>query len=121
MLCNDGYSYLLIIIICLFLSSSSSGGIQFSTAQLPLLELNDCGITICEENSDSELQTSQNSKAHLTYQKLFIKHARLKKLSLWGCSSLDSLYLSCPNLSDLNLNSCKNLIPEKIVLQSPKV
>ncbi|KAJ0716311.1 putative leucine-rich repeat domain superfamily [Helianthus annuus] len=55
----------------------TSSGIQFSTAPLPLLELNDCGMTICEENSDSELQTSPNSKAHLTYQKLFVKHARL--------------------------------------------
>ncbi|MFS8009926.1 hypothetical protein Hanom_Chr14g01291031 [Helianthus anomalus] len=67
----------------------TSSGIQFSTAQLPLLELIDCGMKICEENSDPELQTSPNSKAHLTYQKLFIKHARLKKPSLWGCSSLD--------------------------------
>nr|GEZ23233.1 auxin transport protein BIG [Tanacetum cinerariifolium] len=28
-----------------------------------------------------------------------------------GCSSLDSLYLNCPNLSELNLNSCKALLP----------
>ncbi|KAJ0691838.1 putative F-box domain, leucine-rich repeat domain superfamily, F-box-like domain superfamily [Helianthus annuus] len=120
MICNVFPETLTRLLVALCPNITSSG-IQFATAQLPLLELIDCGMTICEENSDSELQTSPNSKAHLTYQKLFIKHARLKKLSLWGCSSLDSLYLSCPNLSDLNLNTCKNLIPEKLVLQCPKV
>nr|GEW48813.1 reverse transcriptase domain-containing protein [Tanacetum cinerariifolium] len=66
-------------------------GIQFATAQLPLLELMECGMKICEPgaqspfceaNSDSDSQVSPNSKLHLIYQKLFIKHARLKKLSL---------------------------------------
>ncbi|GKA10685.1 F-box/LRR-repeat protein 17 [Tanacetum coccineum] len=108
----------------------TSSGIQFATAQLPLLELMDCGMTICEPdaqspfceaNSDSDSQVSPNSKLHLIHQKLFIKHARLKKLSLWGCSSLDSLYLNCPNLSELNLNSCKALVPEKLVLQCSKL
>ncbi|KAI3732641.1 hypothetical protein L1987_63848 [Smallanthus sonchifolius] len=129
MICNVFPETLTRLLVALCPNITSSG-IQFATAQLPLLELMDCGMTICEsdsqyptseENSDSKLHTSPNSKPHLTYQKLFIKHARLKKLSLWGCSSLDSLYLSCPNLSDLNLNSCKNLIPEKLVLQCPKV
>jgi hypothetical protein len=80
----------------------------------------DCGMTICdsdeenstcEENNDSESQFSStpNSKLHLMYQKLIIKHCRLKKLSLWGCSGLDALYLNCPELVELNLNSCKNL------------
>ncbi|PWA77841.1 F-box domain, cyclin-like protein [Artemisia annua] len=108
----------------------TSSGIQFATAQLPLLELMDCGMTICEPdarspfceaNGDSDSQVSPNSKLHLIHQKLFIKHARLKKLSLWGCSSLDSLYLNCPNLSELNLNSCKTLLPEKLVLQCSKL
>ncbi|KAK1437299.1 hypothetical protein QVD17_03089 [Tagetes erecta] len=128
MICNVFPETLTRLLVALCPNITSSG-IQFATAQLPLLELMDCGMTICEsdaqyptydENSNLELQTSSNSK-HLTYQKLFIKHARLKKLSLWGCSSLDSLYLSCPNLSDLNLNSCKNLISEKLVLQCPKL
>ncbi|KAE8683126.1 hypothetical protein F3Y22_tig00111213pilonHSYRG00079 [Hibiscus syriacus] len=75
-----------------------SGGIQFATAQLPLLELMDCGITICDldsqnppsdQNSDSEVPNVLNNKLHLMYQKLIIKHSRLKKLSLWGCSGLD--------------------------------
>nr|GEZ03997.1 auxin transport protein BIG [Tanacetum cinerariifolium] len=35
-----------------------------------------------------------------------------KKAEPLGCSSLDSLYLNCPNLSELNLNSCKALLPE---------
>lgn len=74
-----------------------SGGIQFATAQLPLLELMDCGMTICDPNSlnPTSEETSgcevlkSNVKMHLIYQKLIIKHSRLKKLSLWGCSGLD--------------------------------
>lgn len=78
-----------------------SGGIQFATAQLPLLELMDCGMSICDpnsqdsnsdENCDVELQKAFNNKLHLIYQKLIIKHCRLKKLSLWGCSGLDVSY-----------------------------
>ncbi|KAA8550802.1 hypothetical protein F0562_002486 [Nyssa sinensis] len=98
----------------------TSSGIQFATAQLPRLELMDCGMTICDPNSpsptseeisDCELQKTPNGKLHLIYQKLIIKHDRLKKLSLWGCSGLDALYLNCPELNDLNLNSCSNLHP----------
>ncbi|XP_076935736.1 F-box/LRR-repeat protein 17-like [Bidens hawaiensis] len=113
----------LLVALCPNITSS---GIQFATAQLPLLELIDCGMTICDsdtqyEKNNSEVEISPNSKLHLMQQKLFIKHARLKKLSLWGCSGLDSLYLSCPNLNDLNLNLCKNLVPEKLVLQCSKL
>ncbi|KAJ7006111.1 hypothetical protein NC653_005458 [Populus alba x Populus x berolinensis] len=68
------------------------------SAQLPLLELMDCGMTICDLSSH-----------------------RLKKLSLWGCSGLDALYLNCPELIDLNLNSCKNLHPERVLLQCPSL
>ena len=71
----------------------SSGGIQFATAQLPLLELMDCGMTICDESANEgnnfEPHKMPNSKSHHIYQKLIIKHSRLKKLSLWGCSGLD--------------------------------
>ncbi|GFP98006.1 F-box/LRR-repeat protein 17 [Phtheirospermum japonicum] len=104
----------------------TSSGIQFAAAQLPRLELMDCGMTICDPNSeksadgadnDSELQKTPNSKMHLIYQKLIIKHSRLKKLSLWGCSGLDALYLNCPYLTELNLNSCRNLHPERLLLQ----
>lgn len=78
-------------------ASCSSGGIQFATAELPLLELMDCGMTICDPNSqdstsesgDHEISKPPNSKFHLIYQKLIIKHNHLKKLSLWGCSGLD--------------------------------
>ncbi|XP_059432871.1 F-box/LRR-repeat protein 17 [Corylus avellana] len=106
----------------------TSSGIQFATAQLPLLELMDCGMTICDpnsqnpipdESSDSALKHISNTKLHLIHQKLIIKHNRLKKLSLWGCSGLDALYLNCPALNDLNLNSCKNLHPERLLLQCP--
>ncbi|XVF80897.1 hypothetical protein PTKIN_Ptkin15bG0111900 [Pterospermum kingtungense] len=108
----------------------TSSGIQFATAQLPLLELMDCGMTIsdpdsqnspCDENGDNELPNTFNSKMHLMYQKLIIKHNRLKKLSLWGCSGLDALCLNCPELNDLNLNSCRNLHPERLLLQCPSL
>ncbi|XAR61142.1 hypothetical protein NMG60_11034765 [Bertholletia excelsa] len=117
----------LLLAICPNITSS---GIQFAAAQLPLLELMDCGMTICDpnfqspssgESFDNELQRTPNSKPHLTYQKLIIKHGRLKKLSLWGCSGLDALYLNCPELSDLNLNCCSNLHPERLLLQCPNL
>lgn len=82
-----------------------SGGIQFATAQLPLLELMDCGMSICDpnskdpdsldENSDNELQETLNNKLHIMYQKLIVKHCRLRKLSLWGCSGLDVRCFDC--------------------------
>ncbi|XP_004292183.1 PREDICTED: F-box/LRR-repeat protein 17 [Fragaria vesca subsp. vesca] len=105
-------------------------GIVFATTQLPLLELMDCGMTICdpnasdptsEESSDFQLSMTSKAKAHLICQNLIIKHGRLKKLSLWGCTGLDALSLSCPELSDLNLNSCNNLHPERLSLQCPNL
>ncbi|XP_041006569.1 F-box/LRR-repeat protein 17 [Juglans microcarpa x Juglans regia] len=108
----------------------TSSGIQFATAQLPLLELMDCGMTICDPNSENpvpdesndwEIKNTPNTQLHLIHQKLIIKHNRLKKLSLWGCSGLDALYLNCPELNDLNLNSCKNLHPERLLLQCPNL
>ncbi|XP_009354874.2 F-box/LRR-repeat protein 17 [Pyrus x bretschneideri] len=117
----------LLVALCPNISSSF---IQFATAQLPLLELLDCGMTICDPNSPNspsdetnvrELPEASNAKVHHSYQKLIIKHARLKKLSLWGCSGLDALYLNCRELNDLNLNYCKNLYPERLVLQCPNL
>ncbi|KAF8394337.1 hypothetical protein HHK36_020545 [Tetracentron sinense] len=108
----------------------TSSGIQFAAAQLPFLELLDCGMTICdpnsqdvtsEENSGCEPENSPICNLHLIYQKLIIKHGRLKKLSLWGCSGLDALYLNCPELNDLNLISCRNLHPERLLLQCPSL
>lgn len=92
-----------------FMHFTSIGGIQFAAAQLPCLELLDCGMTICdpnneksscEEDDECALQKTPNSKMHLIYQKLIIKHNRLKKLSLWGCSGLDvssvqGIFVSC--------------------------
>lgn len=89
-----------------------SGGIQFATAQLPLLELMDCGMTICDpnaenplpdESNDCELKSISKTKPHLIHQKLIIKHSRLKKLSLWGCSGLDVRLF---NLKTKIMNSC---------------
>ncbi|XP_019170466.1 PREDICTED: F-box/LRR-repeat protein 17-like isoform X1 [Ipomoea nil] len=86
----------------------TSSGIQFATAQLPQLDIMDCGMTICdpnlgspEDNGDSDIQKIPNSELHRAYKKLIIKHSRayqmliikhsrLKKLSLWGCFGLDA-------------------------------
>ncbi|GMI66482.1 F BOX-LIKE17 [Hibiscus trionum] len=129
MICNVFPNTLSRLLLALCPNITSSG-IQFATAQLPLLELMDCGMTICDLNtqdspsegsSDNKHANALNSKLHLMYQKLIIKHSRLQKLSLWGCSGLDALCLSCPELNDLNLNSCKNLHPEKLLLQCPSL
>ncbi|CAN1131773.1 F-box/LRR-repeat protein 17 [Linum perenne] len=34
---------------------------------------------------------------------------------------LQALYLNCPKLNDLNLNSCRNLHPERLLLQCPRL
>ncbi|XP_010278160.1 PREDICTED: F-box/LRR-repeat protein 17-like [Nelumbo nucifera] len=137
MICNVFPETLSRLLVALCPNITSSG-IQFATAQLPSLELMDCGMTICDPNTKSEsskenephhssgceptcIQKSPNSKLHHIYQKLIIKHWRLKKLSLWGCSGLDALYLNCPELNDLNLNSCTNLHPERLLLQCPQL
>uniref|UniRef100_A0A453JRG4 Uncharacterized protein n=1 Tax=Aegilops tauschii subsp. strangulata TaxID=200361 RepID=A0A453JRG4_AEGTS len=104
----------------------TSYGVQVATAQLPLLQLMDCGKSLCANVPPeaprsyfgdltggirfcSKLQITR--KQQPTYQKLIIKHANLKKLSLWGCSGIDALCVNCPELNDLNLNSCINLNP----------
>ncbi|KAG9451704.1 hypothetical protein H6P81_004608 [Aristolochia fimbriata] len=110
----------------------TSSGIQFATAQLPHLQLIDCGMTISDpsvEDLTAEQQTCSTesnydervnkAKHHPMYQKLIIKHGRLRKLSLWGCSGLDALCLNCPELNELNLNSCTNLHPARLLLQCP--
>ncbi|KAE9589178.1 hypothetical protein Lal_00000149 [Lupinus albus] len=126
MICNVFSETLsrLLLAIC---PNVTSSGIQFATAQLPFLELMDCGMTICDPNSEDvttgknncKLEKVSSANLHLVNQKLIIKHGRLKKLSLWGCSGLDALYLNCPQLNDLNLNSCRNLHPERLLLQCP--
>ncbi|KAL2454596.1 F-box/LRR-repeat protein 17 [Abeliophyllum distichum] len=126
MICNVFPETLLKLLLALCPNITSSG-IQFTAAQLPRLELMDFGMTICdpnleisnEEGNDSDLRRTSNSKLQLIYQKLIIKHSRLKKLSLWGCSGLDALYLNCPQLVDLNINSCRNLHSERLLLQCP--
>ncbi|PON38003.1 F-box domain containing protein [Parasponia andersonii] len=129
MICNVFPDTLTRLLVALCPNITSSG-IQFATAQLPLLELMDCGMAICdpssqdptsEESSGCEIQKTSNAKVPLIYQNLIIKHSRLKKLSLWGCSGLSALYLNCPELNDLNLNSCKNLHPERLSLQCPNL
>ncbi|GKD57682.1 putative F-box-like domain superfamily protein [Tanacetum coccineum] len=79
---------------CSYIASS---GRQFATAQLPHLELMDCGMTICEPGAQSPLCEANSD------------------------SDSQSLYLNCPNLSELNSNSCKALLLEKLVLQCSKL
>ncbi|XP_039827872.1 F-box/LRR-repeat protein 17-like isoform X6 [Panicum virgatum] len=100
-------------------------GIQLATAQLPHLQLMDCGMSLCANlNNDKEgpclgeinggiriIRKLCTLKKQPVLQKLIIKHCNLKKLSLWGCSAIDALYVNCPQLNDLNLNSCTNLHP----------
>ncbi|KAL5210357.1 hypothetical protein ABZP36_005980 [Zizania latifolia] len=110
-------------------------GIQFATTQLPLLQLMDCGMTLCASLQHEKqgpyfgeinggirfCPKLPTSKKQPVYQKLIIKHGNLKKLSLWGCSAIDALYLNCQELNDLNLNSCTNLHPERLLLQCPNL
>uniref|UniRef100_A0A0A9GKB1 Uncharacterized protein n=1 Tax=Arundo donax TaxID=35708 RepID=A0A0A9GKB1_ARUDO len=108
----------------------TSCGVQAAAAQLPLLRLMDCGKSLCAEQSYfgditggirfcSKLVTQK--KQQPAYQKLIIKHNNLKKFSLWGCSAIEALYVNCPELVDLNLNSCTNLHAERLLLQCPKL
>ncbi|KNA22116.1 hypothetical protein SOVF_036970 [Spinacia oleracea] len=123
MICNV-FSRTLSRLLLALCPNITSSGIQFATAQLPCLELMDCGMSICDPNVDdvsvkesNDNEPQKSSKLHHMYQKLIIKHNRLKKLSLWGCSGLDAICLNCPELRDLNLTSCKNLQPERLLLQ----
>ncbi|KAK8467903.1 hypothetical protein PHAVU_007G176500 [Phaseolus vulgaris] len=126
MICNVFPDTLTRLLLALCPNVTSSG-IQFATFQLPLLEIMDCGMTICDPNMQNpaadedncKLQKTSGSNVHLINQKLIIKHSRLRKLSFWGCTGLDALYLNCPRLIDLNLNSCTNLHPGRLLLQCP--
>ncbi|WOK99413.1 hypothetical protein Cni_G08125 [Canna indica] len=137
MICNGlpGTLSRLLLALC---QNITSNGIQFAAVQLPLLQLIDCGMSICNiecqhESSEGKMRKIEGSgdsmrcrklptaKSQSIYQKLIIKHLNLKKLSLWGCSGLDALYLNCPELVDLNLNSCTNLHPERLLLQCPNL
>ncbi|CAN6352279.1 unnamed protein product [Urochloa humidicola] len=114
----------------------TSSGVQVAAAQLPLLRLMDCGKSICAKPQPEEGRSyfgeltggikfcsklPIQKKQQPNYQKLIIKHSHLKKLSLWGCSAIDALYVNCPELVDLNLNSCTNLHPERLLIQCPKL
>jgi len=95
----------------------------------------DCGMSLCANlNNDKEgpclgeinggirtIRKLCTLKKQPVLQKLIIKHCNLKKLSLWGCSAIDALYVNCPQLNDLNLNSCTNLHPERLLLQCPNL
>ncbi|KAG5051775.1 hypothetical protein AAZX31_02G136100 [Glycine max] len=128
MICNVFPDTLTRLLLALCPNVTSSG-IQFATFQLPHLEIMDCGMTICDPNmqnptadeNNCKLQKTSAANVHFTNQKLIIKHSRLKKLSLWGCTGLDALYLNCPRLIDLNLNSCSNLHPGRLLLQCPNL
>ncbi|KAG0474033.1 hypothetical protein HPP92_015890 [Vanilla planifolia] len=136
MICN-AFARTLSRLLLALCPNITSSGIQLATAQLPHLVLLDCGMSICDSNSKAhdpkdnmvqinerpeEVKKHQHSPAkrlRFTRHKLIIKHEHLRKLSLWGCSGLDALYLNCPELDDLNLNLCINLHPERLLLQCP--
>lgn len=124
----------LLLAMCLNITSC---GVQMVAAQLPLLQLLDCGKSLCANTQPEAKRSSYFGdlsggirfcskpqavrKQQPTGQKLIIKHTNLRKLSLWGCSAIDALYVNCPELNDLNLNSCTNLNPERLLLQCPNL
>ncbi|XP_066356065.1 F-box/LRR-repeat protein 17-like [Miscanthus floridulus] len=115
----------------------TSFGVQVAAAQLPLLRVMDCGQSICATPQPEAgrsyyfgdltggikfcAKLPVQRKQQTTCQKLIIKHNNLKKLSLWGCSAIDALYVNCPELVDLNLNWCTNLHPERLLIQCPNL
>lgn len=136
-ICNafSGTLFKLLIALC---PNISVAGLQMLATRCPFLELLDCGMTIDDKfytngNEDinhvegqeefgaqqSLLGQNLHSKEHVVTNELVIKHLRLKKLSLWGCSGIHALYLDCPELVDLNIKACSNLNPEKMLLQCP--
>ncbi|RWW21560.1 hypothetical protein GW17_00014280 [Ensete ventricosum] len=106
MICNV-FSETLSRLLLALCPNITSSGIQFAAAQLPLLQLIDCGMSICDTDSQYEsykqnigpikgrtgeynkCQRLSTTKSSHVYQKLIIKHGNLRKLSLWGCSGLD--------------------------------
>uniref|UniRef100_A0ACD5W862 Uncharacterized protein n=1 Tax=Avena sativa TaxID=4498 RepID=A0ACD5W862_AVESA len=135
MICK-AYPHTLSRLLLALCSNITTSGIQAATAQLPLLQLMDCGMSL-RSNLQNEKHGAYfgeiNGRIRLCpklptilkkqpmRQKLIIKHDNLKKLSLWGCSAIDALYVKCPELHDLNLNSCTNLHPERLLLQCPNL
>ncbi|KAM0853703.1 hypothetical protein ACQ4PT_050925 [Festuca glaucescens] len=134
MICK-AYPHTLSRLLLALCPNITTSGIQAATAQLPLLQLMDCGMSL-RSNLQNEKQGAYfgeiNGRIRLCpklptlkkqpmRQKLIIKHENLKKLSLWGCSAIDALYVKCPELNDLNLNSCTNLHPERLLLQCPNL
>ncbi|CAL4905347.1 unnamed protein product [Urochloa decumbens] len=135
MICNAFPDTLTRLLMALCPNITSSG-VQVAAAQLPLLRLMDCGKSICAKPQPEDGRSyfgeltggikfcsklPIQKKQQPSYQKLIIKHSNLKKLSLWGCSAIDALYVNCPELVDLNLNSCMNLHPERLLIQCPKL
>ncbi|CAN6356881.1 unnamed protein product [Urochloa humidicola] len=134
MICNAFPDTLTRLLMALCPNITSSG-VQVAAAQLPLLRLMDCGKSICAKPQPEDGRSYVGEltggikfcsklpihKKPPNYQKLIIKHSNLKKLSLWGCSAIDALYVNCPELVDLNLNSCTNLHPERLLIQCPKL
>ncbi|KAF8692204.1 hypothetical protein HU200_039807 [Digitaria exilis] len=133
---SNAFPNTLISLLVALCPNITSSGVQVAAAQLPLLRVMDCGNSICASPQPdagrsyfgdltgaikfcSKLRNQKTQQPD--YQKLFIQHSSLKKLSLWGCSAIDALYVNCPELVDLNLNSCVNLHPERLMIRCPKL
>ncbi|XP_078149841.1 RNI-like superfamily protein isoform X1 [Carex rostrata] len=133
MICK-AYPHTLSKLLLALCPNITSSGVQLA-ATLPCLELLDCGMSICFGNPQTNEKKVQcigetdglrkcqklSPMKKKSYQKLIIEHPNLRKLSLWGCSALEGLYVNCPELEDLNLNSCTNLHPERLLLQCPSL
>nr|GEZ07059.1 auxin transport protein BIG [Tanacetum cinerariifolium] len=74
-------------------------------------------LTVSNEEAGAREQAKKIQATSYTSEAIYKTRSSEKSEPL-GCSSLDSLYLNCPNMSELNLNSCKALLP---VLQCSKL
>lgn len=52
---------------------------------------------------------------------LTVEHSRLEVLSLWGCSSLREMAISCPSLQGISLHGCSGLVPGSVQVGCPNL
>ncbi|GBG62130.1 hypothetical protein CBR_g29330 [Chara braunii] len=52
---------------------------------------------------------------------LRLQHPKVVHVSLWGCTAIQGIEVDCPQLEDLNMNSCCNLSPARIFLHCPQL
>ncbi|KAL2514268.1 F-box/LRR-repeat protein 17 [Forsythia ovata] len=94
MICNVFPETLLKLLLALSPNITSSG-IQFAAAQLPRLELMDCGMTICDPN----LEISKKRAMVVTCREL---------------PTAKRLLLQCPNLESVHASGCQDIMVKTI-------